>query len=346
MKKTKTIMTSILALGVLSATPVLGAAYETGTVVSAAEQFKVLDMATVDQKYVNAAQKAIEQHGNGKKFKLDQVEKLDDIYYFQTKMSDDFTRSDAYVHVDAKTGKVVMMNLKFNIDEVTGPYMKYLKSAQTAVKQINPKSTFQIKTMSYYWDKKQDMEFVQFFGNDADNNDGQSIRIHPKTNQIIGYKINFNPADMDKAIISTAEKAVKSMPNTKFEPFTSALLVKNGDAEERWIVAKQKESINDTGEKLVNEMKSVYVEIGETSGNIYRVKVVPQSNNSKQALTNDQVKSTAKPIINKLMGIDISNYKLDNDSGLEYKFSSKGKDSIHVYVSGNQIYEIKMNVSL
>ena len=335
-------MTSILALGVLAATPVLGVQFDTNK--ASATEVKVLNVSQVDQKFVNAAKKAIEQHSNGKVFNLNEVEKIDDRYYFQAKMSGDLGGSDAYVHVDAKTGEVTLLRLRFNVAEVTGPYKKYLETAQSGVKQVNKKSTFQMKEMNYYLDKESNVEFFQFFGNDADKNDKQYIKVHPKTNKMIGYQINFNLADVDKAIISAAEKAVKSMPNTTFEPFTSALLVKDGDAEGRWVVGKQDEKINHEGIKVVNSMKSVYAVIGEKSGKVYRVKVVPQSNNSKHVLTNDQVKSMAQPLIKNIMGIDISNYQLDADkSWLEYQFSSKGKANIHVNFSGNQIYDINLD---
>ncbi|MDQ0175323.1 hypothetical protein [Bacillus chungangensis] len=335
MKPTKKILTSILALSVLSATPVLGTEFETGTRVSAAEVNKVLDITKVDQKYVNAANKAIEQHGNGKAFKLDKVEKMDNRYVFQTKMSEDFLRSDAYVHVDAKTGEVIHINLTFKVAEITGNYKKYLESAQSAVKKINSKSTFQVNELNYFWNKGEKQ--FRFYGDDKDSKYQQSITLEAETNKVLGYRINFKPTDVDKRIISAAEKAVKIIPNTTLEPFTRAIKVKfNESEEERWVVGKIIEITNNYGSTYVNEKESTFATIGEKSGKVYEVNVPGEPQNEKNQLTNEQIVAIAKPVVQEVLGVDLSNYKPNADSqwGV-YQFSSPGKETIRIGIHNN-----------
>ncbi|MDQ0175325.1 DUF4179 domain-containing protein [Bacillus chungangensis] len=306
------------------------------SLVSAVDAIKEVDFEEVDQKYVDAAKKAIEQHSNGKAFKLDKVQKHDNHYVFETKMSEDFLRSDVSVYVDAKTGEVFHINLRFKADEVTGSYKEYVESAQSAVKQINSKSTFQVNEMQYNWFKG-GIEQFRFYGDDKDNKYQQYIELEAETNKVLGYRINFKPADVDEAIISAAEKAVKSIPNTTLEPFTRAIKVKfNESEEERWVVGKITEHTNNYGSTYVNEKESTFATIGEKSGKVYEVNVPRETQYEENQLTNEQIVAIAKPVVQEVLGVDLSNYEPKSDSQWGgYQFSSPGKETIRIGIHNN-----------
>lgn len=118
MKTTKKLLAPMLALSILSATPAIAAEVK--------EPFRdpgVIQIAKVDQRYVAAAQKAVEEYGNGKAFRLEEA--LRDEYFVDDKTKkvrwiiQSKTR-DAIVTVDADSNQVLTVSVNFELAEMTG----------------------------------------------------------------------------------------------------------------------------------------------------------------------------------------------------------------------------------
>ncbi|MDQ0175321.1 hypothetical protein [Bacillus chungangensis] len=67
-----------------------------------------------------------------------------------------------------------------------------------------------------------------------------------------------------------------------------------------------------SGSKIFNEMKSTFAIIGEKSGKIYQVHVPQKSQHENKQLTNEQIVSIAKPVVQEVLGVDLSNYMIFN----------------------------------
>lgn len=333
MKKINKVLAITLACSLFAA-PSAIAAQASG----AAIETQVVQYAKLDQKYVKAAEKAIEQYGNGKKFKL--VEAYKDEMYMDEKNKLDIWRiqskdRDAIITVDAVSGKVLTVSLSFEMSEVTGKYETYLKTAKAAVKELNSKSELSFEQAKYAWrDLGEDKKETIIFGTKKDR---QFVEIDIKTNQPLNYSLNYKVADADQKVVDVAEQAVKTMRNAKAKPFTDIERYKYNNGEV-WILKRLAEFDGKTeahvimtdsqGKKLIPEAE---VAIDAKTGKLISATLINVNNaNKKQkALTDGQATALIKPIAKQLFGVDLSTYKLkvDKDWG-EYQFSSDGKESI------------------
>lgn len=329
--KMKKLLMMTLACSLFAATPIL-AAPASGN--DGGPQ--VIQYADLDQSLTAAADKAIEQHRNGKIFKLEEASK--DVYYVDKNIKERWLMQDkdrsAVISVDAISGKVLTVSLTFNIAEVTGDYASYLKVAQSAVKQLNGKSDL-VFTEAYYYQDNIGGRYLETMTFNTE--DDQFITVDMKTSQPTGYRLKYKVADVDRKITAVAEQAVTSMGISKVQPFTDIQRYKFENIDE-WRLGRRVEVKGDLskygaverdadGRMFVVEASVTIV--GKT-GKLISVTIKPKTDNQKtKSLTDKQSIALAKPVAKKLFGVDLTSYTLKvNKEWKDYTFSSKGKESI------------------
>ncbi|MBT2765831.1 hypothetical protein [Paenibacillus sp. ISL-20] len=331
--KINKLLTITLVCSLFAATPVMAAPVHGNNGKS-----QVIQYADLDHTLTAAAEKAIEQYANGKVFKLEEASKSE--YYVDKNKKESWIIQakdrSAIISVDAISAKVLTVSLSFNIDEITGDYPAYLKAAQSAGKQLNGKSELAFSEAHFFQDNEEGQKRASVTFNAEDE---QFITIDVNTGKSVNYRLKYKEADVDRKIVTEAEKAVKSMGISKVQPFTNIERQKiNGVVgEEVWELKRRVEVNGDRSKYKALEMvdnRAFFVEAYATvevkTGKLISISVPPKKDNQKpKSLTKEQGIALAKPAAKKLFGVDLSSYtlKVDKDWG-DYTFSSKGKESI------------------
>ncbi|KKO54901.1 hypothetical protein XI25_04205 [Paenibacillus sp. DMB20] len=334
-EKTKTLLAAALACGLFASVPVTAAPADTNN-----GGPQAIEYADLDQKLAEAAEKAIEQYGNGKTFQLEEASK--DKYLADEKNQKESwiiqaKDRSAVISVDAISGEVLTVSLSFAMDEVTEAYETHLKAAQSEAKQLNGKSETSF-TQAHFFKSNNKLNQTETITFSTD--DDQFLQLDAKTGKLQAYQLKYKAADVDRKITATAEKAVKSMGNSKVLPFTDIERKKYDglNGEEVWDLKRKIEVKGDPAKYGAVEMgkdgKTFVVEATATvevkTGKLVSVTVKPKTDNQKgKTLTEKEGIALAGPAAKKLFGVSLSDYtlKVDKDWG-DYKFSSKGKESI------------------
>lgn len=324
-----------LACSLFAATPVFAAQAAVNN-----EGPQTVQFADMDRKLAEAAEKVIEQYGNGKAFQLEEAQKgeyfVDDktkrgIWYISAK-----DRS-AVISLDSVSGEVLTVSLTFDMSELTGDYEAKLEPAQAAVKQLNSREELSFVRAHFFKDNKKghESETLSFQAED-----GQFVAIDMKTGKPGNYILKPKADDVDSSIIAAAEQAVKSMGVAKVQPFTD-IEHRQVDGEAAGEVWELKRTVDVNGDKskyksfITDQQGRAFVVeaaviIEAMSGKPVSV-TIPSNEASKKTktLTKEQSIKLVKPVAKKLFNIDLSSYtlKIDKDWG-NYTFSSKGKESI------------------
>lgn len=339
MKTTKKLLAPMLALSILSATPAIAANVE-----KPFHDPGLIQIAKVDQRYVTAAQKAVEQYGNGKSFQLEEA--LKDEYF-----ADDHTKKvhwiiqsktrDAIVTVDADSNKVLTVSVKFELAEMTGEYAKYLPMAEAAVRQLYGNADVKFEKASFFRDETLGTNDFHF-----STNDRQFVRVDAVKNEATAAFLQYKLADVDPKAVSTAEQAVGLLSKADDQPFTDAEFQRD-DEREVWEL-KRLVTGNDKALGMDEDGKQrvASATIGAKTGKVYRVEFLKAlGDKTKKSLTKEQATAIVQAAVQQIYGTDLTGYTLtvDDDWG-DYKFSSEGKDTIVAnFTRGGQLYRLSLN---
>lgn len=329
-----------LACSLFAATPVFAAQAAVNN-----EGPQTVQFAEMDRKLAEAAEKAIEQYGNGKAFQLEEALKGEQFVDEKTKRGVWYISAkdrSAIVSLDAVSGEVLTVSLNYDLDELMGDYEAKLKSAQAAAKQLNGKGELSFVRAHFFKDneKGKESETLSF-----QTEDGQFIAIDMKTGKPGNYILKHKAADVDSNIIAAAEEAVKSMGVAKVQPFTEIehRQVNGGAAGEVW---ELKRTVDVNGDK---SKKKSFMTDGQGRAFVVKESVIIEAKTGKpvsvtipsneagkktKTLTKEESIKLMKPVAKKLFDVDLSSYtlKIDKDWG-DYKFSSKGKETIVVKIN-------------
>lgn len=329
--KMNTLLALTLACSLFAATPAM--AEQDGKINGGTG---IVQYSDVDRKLAESAEKAIEQYGNGKTFQLEEAFK--DSYFADNKQKESWIIQSkdrsAVVSVDAVSGKVLTVSLRFKLEEVTGEYASYLKAAQSAAKQFHKNAELVFTEAQFFQNNiaEHKSELMTFGAKD-----NQFIQIDTKTSKPLNYRFTYNAAEVDRKIIGVAEQAVKSMGISKVQPFTNIEYEKY-EGREEWKLARKievKGDLRKNGAVRIDENNRAFVveaaaTIEAKTGKLISITVKPKTDSQKRkSLTKEQGIAIAKPVAKKLWGVDLSSYevKADKDWG-DYAFSSKGKAAI------------------
>jgi len=315
MKNVNKLCAALLALSLFSAAPAMTApvAAEQNAGLEDSDTVKIADL---DQKYVDVAEKALVEYGNGQTYTLEEAfknpyydagaKKQKDCWIIQSKSR------DVIVSVDVESAKLLTVSLKYDISAMTEANDKFLQTARKAVQQLSGNA-------------KAQFEDVYFFKSESPSNkkqvytfsltDRQFIEVDAIKNQPTNFSVKLPPSATDKKLLAKAEQAVKKMPKAKFQPFTD--VVRSKFEETEILVFSTK--------KIVQS-----VTIGAKTGKLYAVNLASTvTDKEKKSLTKQQATAIVKPLAKSLFGIELAKHTLtiDKDWG-DYKFSSKGKEGL------------------
>lgn len=332
----------MLALSIFSATPAMATDLK-----EAYRDPGIIQIAKLDQRFVTSAQKAIEQYSNGKAFQLEEA--LKDEYYVddKTKKKQWIIQSktrDAIVSLDADSNKVLTVSLQFNLAEITGAYAKYLTTAEAAVQQLYGNANVKFEKASFVRHEALNTTTIQF-----STNDGQSVIVDMVMNKATHVSLQYKIADVDPRALSAAEQAVGQLSKGDNQPFTDAEFQRDGKREV-WVLKRLVAGNNKRLRTFEDGRQQVAsATVGAKTRKVYQVEFntgVP--NKLKKSLTKEQATAIVQSAVQKIYGTDLKDYTLTIDEDWEdYKFSSKGKDTIVAkFTNDGQLYKLSLNTDV
>ncbi len=317
MKKQTLLSISMLALLVsAAASPFPGissAAHAASNPQVPAESPKMITIAELDKKVVDAAAQAMQQLAEGKPIVLERVSGQNkDCWVLSAK--DD--RGE--VLIAKSNGDIVSMRIRFKLDEVNAALKA---TVMNTLKEMDAKRSFNIREVERIkWEKQNIWSF---------NGEGVNVALEPGTGKVLHANAEYEAAQVPAAVVQAAQQTLKGLSGGKQVPLApSATLYKNPQEhiDNLW-------GLSDKDGKYV-------VGIGAKTGKPLSVKMLEQISGDNFVFERDIPKVFAKPFytiekaidaaspaVKKHFQIDLAGYDMavQHDT---YTFTKKGKPTV------------------
>ncbi|TVX85250.1 hypothetical protein [Paenibacillus agilis] len=303
-----------------------------------------IDISKLDKEYLNAAEQALKNYGNGKTFTLSRAYKLDWIEN-KTKMSCWYLESkskDAVIILDRKTAKIVSIKLEFSKKEISSPAAVTFKSANELIQNLAP-PRFNIEKAYFEKDFLSKKEHIQIVDSSTYMGQYLIMKHDLKSNEVsTAYQFIHPIHTLDNKYRQTAEVAIGHLTPKQPVPFNYAVRTNDKNGIEYWnfqTIVSLDEEEGDTNENYIvysgNELQSVYIH-GE-SGKVLSAGLsnVLYFKGLDNKYTKEEAVQAAKPLIDKILGVDITGYTAFFDKKM-YQLSLYKKDGVIIHVQFNE----------
>lgn len=274
---------------------------------------KMITIAELDKKVVDAAAQAMQQLAEGKPIVLERVSGQNkDCWVLSAK--DD--RGE--VLIAKSNGDIVSMRIRFKLDEVNAALKA---TVMNTLKEMDAKRSFNIREVERIkWEKQNIWSF---------NGEGVNVALEPGTGKVLHANAEYEAAQVPAAVVQAAQQTLKGLSGGKQVPLApSATLYKNPQEhiDNLW-------GLSDKDGKYV-------VGIGAKTGKPLSVKMLEQISGDNFVFERDIPKVFAKPFytiekaidaaspaVKKHFQIDLAGYDMavQHDT---YTFTKKGKPTV------------------
>jgi hypothetical protein len=274
---------------------------------------KMITIAELDKKVVDAATQAMQQLAEGKPIVLERVSGQNkDCWVLSAK------DGRGEVLIAKNNGEIVSMRVRFQFGEVNAA----LKATVTStLKEIDAKRSFNIREVERIkWEKQNIWSF---------NGEGVNIALEPGTGKLLSANAEYETAQVPASTVQAAQKTLNGLSGGKQVPLApSATLYKNPQEhiDKLW-------GLSDKDGKYV-------VGIGAKTGKPVSIKMLEQISGDNFVFESDIPKVFAKPFytkekaigaagpaVKKHLQIDLTGYNMavQHDT---YTFTKKGKPTV------------------
>lgn len=274
---------------------------------------KMITIAELDKKVVDAAAQAMQQLAEGKPIVLERVSGQNkDCWVLSAK------DGRGEVLIAKNNGEIVSMRVRFQFGEVNAA----LKATVTStLKEIDAKRSFNIREVERIkWEKQNIWSF---------NGEGVNIALEPGTGKLLSANAEYETAQVPASTVQAAQKTLNGLSGGKQVPLApSATLYKNPQEhiDNLW-------GLSDKDGKYV-------VGIGAKTGKPVSIKMLEQISGDNFVFESDIPKVFAKPFytkekaigaagpaVKKHLQIDLTGYNMavQHDT---YTFTKKGKPTV------------------